>query len=385
MGICAEVLFPIRSLIAEESKEWLSDTEDAIPKLFRTTWKDSSFEMGVAARAYYRNDQRIQWSGGETTFGTEGALTPSFQFLSCGAVTRLNGEFYFNQPYEKNIYLSSQERRSYAANYAKDTFEISQLFISWEKGDFELRAGKFETPFGRCLVPMMSNSKVDAPFIRAESIDWRQTGFLVRWTPSVWEADAGIVNGCENLDTNSMKAVIGRIGQDYQYFRWGFSGLYQDGIGSEEHKQYKNHFGFDAAVRFGNLTLSAEGIYDEYGFRRNFNPEEIFWERSLYYRQINKGYYLPTTGLGYYVNLNYRCGQWIFDFNYGEYHPEKLQNPQYPQHDIINRRFLLKAGWNIQQHLQLYTALLLENDGYIAQAAKPHRGTCLLVGMKLRL
>jgi hypothetical protein len=346
-------------------------------------FQNGIFEMGVLARAYYRNDQRIQWSGGEAVFGTEGILTPTFRIASGASLIQLCGEFYLNQPYEKNIYLDSPERRSYAANYDIEPFDLSQLFISWQYQDFELKAGKFETPFGRCSVPILSNAKSDAPFIRTESIDWRQTGFLFRWTPSVLEIETGIVNGGDNLDTNSMKAMIGRIGLNFGAVQFGVSGLLQDGIGSEEQKEYKNHAGFDATIRWGNWTLSAEGIYDEYGLRRNFDPEAVFWGRSLYYRQINKGHHTPITGLGYYVDLNYRFGNWLFDINYGEFYPEKLQNPNYPQHDIINRRVILKGGWEWNRYLQLYGAVLLENDGYIAQAGRPRRGWYLLSGLQL--
>ncbi|MDR1142554.1 MAG: hypothetical protein LBL62_12755 [Planctomycetaceae bacterium] len=339
-------------------------------------------ELAILTRAYYRNDQRIQWSGGETVFGVESVLSPKIKLNLQPSTLQLNGEFYLNQPYDKNIYLNNSERQSYSANYKIDSFEISQLYMSWKWRNIEFRAGKFETPFGHCFVPLMSNSKMDAPFIRTESILWRQTGFQLRWTPSVWEIDIAAVNGCTGLDTNSMKAVVGRIGMNFGCFQWGVSGLYQDGIGSEEMKEYKNHAGFDVAVRFGNWTLSAEGIYDEYGLRRSFNPADIFWEKSIYYRQINKADGVPIIGFGYYIDLNYRQGAFLFDLNYGEFYPEQLNRQDYPQHDFVNRRLLTKIGWNFNQFLQWYGAIIIENDNYIAQEGRPRRGLYFLSGIK---
>jgi hypothetical protein len=362
--------------------EKLSKTE--FPGTLRYRFADGEAELGILVRAYYRNDQRIQWSGGETVFGIESVLTPKIKLNVQSCEINLNGEFYLNQPYDKNIYLNNSERQSYSANYEIDPFEISQLYVSCQWRDTELRAGKFETPFGRCSVPLMSNAKTDSPFIRAESILRCQTGFLFRWTPSVWEMDVALVNGCTGLDTNSMKAVIGRIGMDFEHFRWGISGLYQDGIGSEEMKEYKNHIGLDTAIRFGNWTLSAEGIYDQYGLRRSFDPAKIFWEKSIYYRQINKADGVPITGFGYYIDLNYHFEKLLFDLNYGEFYPEQLNRQDYPQHDLVNRRLLVKVGWNFNKFLQWYGAFIIENDHYIAQAGRPRRGWYFLSGIKFQ-
>ena len=39
--------------------------------------------------------------------------------------------------------------------------------------------------------------------------------------------------------------------------------------------------------RFGRFTLSGEAIYDQYGFTTpGFNPDDIFWGRSIYYRDL---------------------------------------------------------------------------------------------------
>ena len=60
------------------------------------------------------------------------------------------------------------------------------------------------------------------------------------------------------------------------------------------------------------FTLSAECIYDEYGFLHpGFDPLNIYWIKSIYYRDVSSGFdSTPCTGIGYYVNLDYSEGQY---------------------------------------------------------------------------
>ena len=342
------------------------------------------FEMGVLARGYYFNDQRIQWTGYEAIMGAEGILTPSI-VIDYGrwGTWSAHGEFYIQDTLHKNILVDTAERRSYLGNVSHSAFELSQLHIRYRNSFFEFKAGKFESPFGNYVTPLMSNSRWDAPFIRTESILWRDTGFLFRFTPSVFDICLAITNGCDGDDTNSMKACIGRFGLNFPSVTLGISGLYQDGEGSEEQKQYRRHAGVDAAVRFGNWTLSSEIIYDEYGMYHEIDPNDIFWRKSIYYRQINKAEHSPITGWGGYIDLMYNANPWFFSLNYGEYHPERLRKPEYPQHDLVNRRFLAKIGWNFTKHVQWYNALLFETEGHVAQDRRFRRGTALLSGVKM--
>ena len=347
------------------------------------------FEMGVIARGYYLNDQRIEWSGHEATMGAEGILTPSFSIDHGNwGIWSAHGEFYLQDTLHKNAYVNIDRsedtgRRSYLANYSRSAFELSQLHVRYRNSFFEFKAGKFESPFGNYVIPLMSNSRWDAPFIRTESILWRDTGVLFRFTPSVFDICLAITNGCDGDDTNSMKACIGRFGLNFPSVTLGISGLYQDGEGSEEQKQYRRHAGVDAAVRFGNWTLSSEIIYDEYGMYHEIDPNDIFWRKSIYYRQINKAEHFPITGWGGYIDLSYNYNPWFFSLNYGEYHPERLRKPEYPQHDLVNRRFVAKIGWNFTKHVQWYNALLFETKGFIAQDGRLRRGTALLSGVKM--
>ena len=63
-------------------------------------------EGNVVARGYYRNDQRIEWSGMEDTFGAEAIITPRLR-QRCGDFEFLiDSEFYINEPYRPAINCS---------------------------------------------------------------------------------------------------------------------------------------------------------------------------------------------------------------------------------------------------------------------------------------
>lgn len=337
-------------------------------------------EMGFVARGYYRNDQRIQWSGVEETFGAEGVIMPRLK-QACGdwEIT-IDSEFYLNQPYNRNVLLDTAERRSYASNFCIDTFEISRLLLAVRRGDFTFVVGKMDTPFGRTYFPLYSNARLDAPFIRTESILWRETGMLARYKPGFFIADLALVNGCENLDTNSSKSIISRVGLEHESWAVGCSVKIQDGIGSEDRKEYKNHVGVDMMVRQGAWRLSGECIYDQYGFTRPiFNPLDITWDRSLYYRNNTTGRRTAITGIGYYGNLDYQRGRWTATLNYGEFYPQNIGDVQ---HDRVQRRGIIKLAFDFTSRLQAFSVVMLENDGYIAQEDRLRRGLVVLSGLQ---
>jgi hypothetical protein len=174
-------------------------------------WKPE-WDFGFLARGYYRNDQRIQWSGMETTFGAEGIFTPRMKCCLGNWETTVEGEFYLNQPFDRNILADTPERISYMGNYEVQTCEISKLYVSCRRGDWTVSAGKIETPFGRYYFPLYSNARIDAPFIRSEAIHWRETGAFLRYQPGIWRFDAGFTNGTDELDSNSSKAIVSRVG-----------------------------------------------------------------------------------------------------------------------------------------------------------------------------
>ncbi len=331
-------------------------------------------------RGYYLNDQRLQWSGQESTFGAEGIITPMVRHDMGHSQLTVEGEFYLNQRFDHNVLLDTAERQSYAAHWEVDTFEISELTICLQREAWSLKMGKMETPFGRFYEPLYSNLRIDAPFIRTESILWRETGVLLRYQPGAMVADLAITNGCEDCDTNSMKALVSRVGLENEVAALGFSVKVQDGIGSELQKEYKSHVGVDAMARCGRWVLSGEAIYDQYGFHRpGYDPDQITWERSIYYRDLNRANKDPLTGVGYYASLGY-CGErWQTWFNYGEFYPCQIGMPQ---HDITKRRGYVKVGYSICEHLQVFGVVMAENGGWTAQDGRPRRGNMLLTGLQ---
>lgn len=337
-------------------------------------------EVDCLARGYYLNDQRIQWSGLEGTFGVEGIVAPSIECSYHGCDVAVEGEFYLNQPFERNVLTTSPELASYEGNFDVDTIEISQLVLSVRRNNLLVAVGKMATPFGRTHFPLLTNARLDAPFIRSESILWRETGMLVRYQPGWFVADVALVNGAEDRDTNSSKGIVSRLGIEAEDWCLGASIKWQDGIGSESQKIFDNHVGIDCMVRRGRFTLSAEAIYDEYGFRQpGFDPLDITWGRSIYYRDLNYRPFKPITGVGYYVNLGYEGERWEGCLNYGEFYPQELGHPQ---HDVTNRRGILKAVYHCTAHLQVYSVVMIENGGYVAQCGRPRRGTVLLAGLQ---
>ncbi len=139
------------------------------------------YRLDGLARAFYSNDQRIEWSGQEATFGVEGAVAGAVGTNAGCWDVNLVGELYLNQPYGRNILVDNAERESYRGNFEGDTVDISRLYMTMCRDNFRLTFGKMITPFGRMYSPSYSNDRADTPFIRSEAILWRETGLLLQY------------------------------------------------------------------------------------------------------------------------------------------------------------------------------------------------------------
>jgi len=343
----------------------------------------------LLVRSAYLNDQRIEWSGNEATFVAESILGATLRRIGGEWETTVRGEFYLNQPFDRNRYLTPG-RESYANNFEVDVYEISQLFVAARRGNFLMSIGKIITPFGRAYFPIYENSREDAPFIRTESILWRETGVLLQYAGGLSVLSAGLVNGGIDRDTNSSKALIGRAGFGRDNFDVGVSIKWQDGIGSEHQKLRGNHLGADAMYRWGRWQFSGEVIYDEYGFRKSgttmtgepFTAEDITWGRSLYNRELLAADGRKLTGIGYYVNLNIDMERWLLMFNYGEYYPRQIGDHM---HDQINRRGIVKLVYRLGGQFESYTMVLRENGISEGQVGKRRNGISVLSGLQFML
>lgn len=327
--------------------------------------------VGGKARSYFVTDQRIEFTGQETTFAVEGAIDGGYHRRAGAWELLLEGELFLNLPFDGNLLRDTPERRSFAANFDIDPLQISQLYLGARHDDWYLSLGRFVTPFGRFYFPQYRNNFSDAPFIRSEAILFRETGALVQWDPEGYVFTAALTNGGFGQDTNASKAVIARAGLDRDNFALGTSVKWHDGISSEGQKQYNRHVGIDALVRRGQWTLSAEAIYDQYGFRRpGFDPNDIFWGRSIYFRDQNDGLYDPIEGFGYYVDLGYAGERFSVHLNYGDYFPERIGNVP---HDQDVHRGLVKWSWHPVLHFEIYGIALVENDGPLGFATRAQR------------
>ena len=337
-------------------------------------------EVTGLARGYYRNDQRIAWSGMEDNFGAEGIIAPRLR-QQCGDFEFLiDSEFYINEPYDSDQLMNDAERRSYAANFQVDQFEVSQLALVTNYDDWTFKIGKFVTPFGRFYFPLYTNSRMDAPFIRTDVIEWRETGILAHYKSGYFVGDIALTDGGENLGTNSGKSLMARAGLESDSWAIGGSVKQGQGNGSELDKEFDNHFGVDMMFRSGPFQISSECIYDEYGFvHPGLNPLDITWVRSLYYRDVSSGQSgVPCSGVGYYVNLDYAGGPWNTTLNYGDYYP--LYTGTASNQHILHRG-LAKVAYRFAEPLQIYSAVILENS-YIAQENAPRRPVAVLGGFQ---
>ncbi|MFC1806895.1 coiled-coil domain-containing protein [Candidatus Omnitrophota bacterium] len=319
-------------------------------------------KVGTLLRSYYINDQRINWSGQEATFAVEGVFSPWVESEGDWGRMKVGGDFFLNQRFGRNLLRHNNILDTYSENFQVDTFEIDRLSIELEKWGFTLRAGKVATPFGRYYFPLFTNARSIGPFIRTESINWRESGVFLTYKYNYLVLDLGHVNGEAQKDTNSDKANMGRLGFEGKNWAIGISGKLQDGIGSGGQKEYNNHAGADIMIRLHPaLILSGEVIYDEYGFRNDFNINNIDWPRSLYYRDIYYSRNEPLDGIGAYLNLGYRDGGWLIDFNYGEYHPDKVG---ISHNDLIRKRGLLNIAYDSDflPGFRLFSAVMVEND-----------------------
>jgi hypothetical protein len=344
-------------------------------------------EGNVVVRGFYRNDQRVVWSGMEETFGAEADLTPRLRYRCGDFEFVVDSQFWINQPYEQNPLENTAERRSYAADFKVAPFAVGQLALVTNYGDWTFKIGKFVTPFGRAYYPvytnpyLTTNSGMDEPFIRTEVIQDRETGILAHYKSGYFAGDIALANGGDNLDTNSSKALVARLGLESDSWAIGASAKKMDGDGSEAIKEFGTYYGVDAMLRSGPFRLSAECVYDEYGFGRpGYDPMDIYWIKSIYYRDVSSGQQgVPCTGVGYYLDLNYSDGRWDATLDYGEFHP--LFTGTAPD-QRIQRRGLIKLAYRWAQPLQSYTVVILENDGYPAQDNQSRSGVAFLQGFQ---
>lgn len=342
----------------------------------------SALDVGFLARGYFVNDQRIEFTGQEDTFGVEGIFDMGWSKELAGGTATAHAQFFLNQPFDDNRLIDTPSRESYTHNFDVPPFEISQLYLRYEVGDWNFVLGKFMTPFGRVWFPIYTNDFRDSPFIRSESILWRETGLMAERRLGEVSLTAALTNGSLERDTNSSKALVARVGWNRDE-RWnlGASIKMQDGIGSEGQKEYNEHVGFDAMTRLGSRwILSGEMIFDRYGIRRpGFPLDDIFWGRSLYNRQLNAGYHDALSGVGYYADLGYLGDLWSFHFNYGEFRPDPVGDRL---HDTNNHRGLVKTIRHVVPGLDVYSIVLMENRLYDPDLATYRKGFGLWAGVQ---
>ena len=374
-------------LLPPPGQEWVeglptttSPTDDVFPQ---KAPDPLCYHVGGLARGYYVNDQRITFTGLEETFAVEGVVDGGVHHQVGDWTCLAEGEIFLTQPYDRNRLVDTPVRESFAHNFDVDIVSISQLYLAARRNDLYFALGRFVTPFGRFYFTNYRNNFDDSPFIRSEAIQFRETGLLAQWDPDGWCLAAALTNGGPSQDANSSKALVARAGIDRETFAAGASVKVQDGIGSEGQKTYNEHVGLDAMLRRGNWTFSAEAIWDRYGFRRpGFDPSDMTWGRSLYFRDFNDAWHEPITGVGYYASAIYAGPLWSLEFNYGEFYPEQLG---IRRHDATTRRGILRASRHWTSHFETYGVVMIENDLPRAFVGHDRRGIYVLAGCQFSL
>ncbi|MCI0471023.1 MAG: hypothetical protein L0Y73_05135, partial [Candidatus Aminicenantes bacterium] len=341
----------------------------------------ADIDLGSTFRSYYINDQRIQWSGVEASFGVEAVLSADLQKKIKKGNIRVFSEMFLNQPFDRNI-LKDEWRAKYLANFEITPLYIAQSYIEVIQGNFSFALGKKKTNFGENYSYPLVNSYSDQPFIRTEAILRYETGFFLAYRPGLLDFSLAVVNGGEEMDTNSSKGGIIRLGLKGKNWALGISAKAQDGIGSEKQKQYKNHAGLDMMMKTGRFRFSAEVIYDEYGFRKEYNEQDIFWKRSFYYRDIFYKYETPVTGIGGYFELQYESSKWLAAANYGEYYPEEIGQPF---HDDPVKRTVIKFRVCLAPGFHLFCMGLFENKRRQEVLFQGSSDYAFLFGLQYRL
>lgn len=341
----------------------------------------SSIDFNLGLHSYYSNDQRIQWSGMEATFGTEAFLNTTITRKISKAKIQVISEIRLNQPFDDNM-LVDDFRSKYSQNFKINRFDLTRLYIGYKSKTVEIFLGKKETNFGRDNLIHLFNSEFDLPFIRTESILLRETGVFFTLRKGVLNFSFALVNGGPEMDTNSSKSGIVRAGIDLRNFSAGVSAKFQDGIGSENQKEYKNHIGVDFLLKTGNIKVAGEFIYDQYGFRKDYNPDSIFWRRSLYSRDIFFKSETPITGIGGYIDIQYRTGKIILNGNYGEFYPKQIG---VPSHDEPVRRAIVKILYDLPGGFGLFAGSLIENDRPVDPVFSGRSGYAFYAGASFNL
>ena len=342
---------------------------------------ETGIDIASVFRSYYLNDQRIQWSGVEATFGAEAAVSAGVQRKIKGGHVRLFSEIFLNQPFDRNI-LTDERRAKYMPNFDITPCEIARLYIGVNKGNFSFDLGRKATNFGKNYSLPMLNSFLAQPFIRTEAVLRYETGLFLAYTPGILNVSLAVVNGSSGMDTNSSKAGIIRLGLKGNNWAFGISAKGQDGIGSENQKRYNNHAGVDVMFKTGRFRFSAEMIYDEYGFRKEYDEADISWKRSLYYRDIFYKHETPVTGIGGYACLQYETGRWLAELNYGEYYPEEIG---YAFHDDPTKRGIAKLMIRLADNFHLFCMGLFENDRVAEDLFEGASGFAFLLGLQYRV
>ena len=83
--------------------------------------------------------------------------------------------------------------------------------------------------------------------------------------------------------------------------------------------------------------------------------------------------------MGYYVALDFTGDTWLASLSFGQFFPETIGDAR---HDRTQNRGIVKLARSFGEHVQAYSVVMIENEGYLAQEGLPRRGTVVVSGMQ---
>ena len=280
-------------------------------------------EATIVARGYYQNDQRIEWSGMEETFGAEADIMSRLR-QRCGDFEFvLDSEFYINQPFDSDQLMNDAERQIVRRQFPSQPVPGLAIGVGDELRRLDVQDRQVRNSLRPHLLSALYQRGMGRAVHPHGSDRLRETGILGHYKSGYFVADLALTNGGDR-PRHQLQQVPGGAGRPgVGLLGLGASAKKGNGNGSEWDKEFDNHYGVDLMFRSGPFQFSSEFVYDEYGFGRpGFDPLDITWVKSIYYRDVSSGHLgVPCTGVGYYVNLGYADGPWNALVNYGDYYP----------------------------------------------------------------
>ncbi len=349
--------------------------------------KELNLEMEGWVNIYYLNNQQIQHTGNECTFGA---------FTDVELTLRPYSNFNI---YSKGLFRLQQELDSTARGYEKYTkepFEVRTLFIGIEtKKCGRVCLGKLEKGAGNFNYPDFVPADIFIPLDRTRILRY-DTGIFWDFGRRGWQARTALINGVEELDSNSAKGLFIQIEKSSKVSDSlrGEAGVFaqvQDGRGSTPIKYDDNYIGTFLALDAGRLRLDTGAAYHYYGYGDYRENMERAIDEHNYGTDfdLEEGYNFDNPkenkeGLSWHISadiVNLFMENLKFSLSYSGFIPN-LESCE-RRADKIKDRFVSTIIYNIE-NLDIFAAVMRGKDPYFF-SKRESKESCFAYALGLRL